>query len=159
MKISIMIVYYQDKHKNSNFLYMYFRLQIQWNIFKSTILLVRKKRNMLNKNYICFKEYSNLPFITIQDVLKAMIIIPNVTVTATATQGPINMTNATAKQNIRKKIMKPVDDSISNYCLYGKSHYLRQTTSCQMSRVTCNGLSFIGFFNLIFMKLMKWCKN
>lgn len=110
---------------------------------------------MLNKNYICFKEYSNLPFITIQDVLKAMIIIPNVTVTATATQGPINMTNATAKQNIRKKIMKPVDDSISNYCLYGKSHYLRQTTSCQLSRVTCNGLSFIGFFNLIFMKLMK----
>lgn len=56
---------------------------------------------MLNKNYICFKEYSNLPFITIQDVLKAMIIIPNVTVTATATQGPINMTNATAKQNTR----------------------------------------------------------
>lgn len=41
-----------------------------------------------------------------------MITIPNEIVTATDTKGPIDITNATAKQNIRKKIIKPVDDSI-----------------------------------------------
>lgn len=41
-----------------------------------------------------------------------MITIPNEIVTATDTKGPIDITNATAKQNIREKIIKPVDDSI-----------------------------------------------
>lgn len=85
-----------------------------------------------------------------------MAIIPNVIVTATATKGPIDTTNATAKQNIRKKIMKPVDDSIFELQSERKvTLSLTDYVITQMSRVMRKGLTFIGNFNLSFMKLIK----
>lgn len=85
-----------------------------------------------------------------------MITIPNEIVTATDTKGPIDITNATAKQNIRKNIMKPVDDSIFELQSERKvTLSLTDYVITQMSRVTRKGLTFIVNFNLSFMKLLN----